>query len=60
MHMFGRTEVGWITFPIEKINEIRSLYAFFQAANIDTPEYKVMETCCDQCEAIGSWNFDRE
>jgi hypothetical protein len=60
MHRFGRTEGGWVAFPIEKINEIRDLYAFFHAANIDTHEYRVIETCCDQCEAMKSLNVDRE
>jgi hypothetical protein len=39
----------WIDFPLEKIEGIKSLYQLFQRRDIDTPEYLVIETACDQC-----------
>ena len=40
----------WIDFPREKIEGIKSLYLLLQGRDIDTPEYLVIETACDQCE----------
>ena len=40
----------WIDFPREKIEGIKSLYQLFQRRAIDTPEYLVIETACDQCD----------
>ena len=40
----------WIDFPREKIEGIKSLYRLFQRRDIDTPEYLVIETACDQCD----------
>jgi hypothetical protein len=40
----------WIDFPLEKIEGIKSLYTLLQHRDIDTPEYLVIETACDQCE----------
>ena len=37
-------------FPREKIEGIKSLYQFFQRRDIDAPEYRVVETACDQCD----------
>jgi hypothetical protein len=39
----------WIDFPGEKIEGIKSLYQLFQRRDIDTPDYLVIETACDQC-----------
>jgi hypothetical protein len=39
----------WMDFPLEKIEGIKSLYRLFQRRDIDTPEYLVIETACDQC-----------
>jgi hypothetical protein len=41
---------AWIDFPREKIEGIKSLYTLFQRRDIDTPEYLVIETACDQCD----------
>ncbi len=38
-------------FPLEKIEEITSLYTLFQRRDMDTPAYLVIETACDHCEA---------
>jgi hypothetical protein len=40
----------WIDFPLEKIEGIKSLYQLFQGRDIDTPDYLVIETACDQCD----------
>ena len=41
---------GWIDFSLEKMEGIKSLYTFFQHRDIETPEYLVIETACDQCD----------
>jgi len=53
VHMFGQKEGGWMDCPMEKMHTIKRLYAFFRSANIQAPAYKVSETWCDQCAAIG-------
>jgi hypothetical protein len=48
--LFRASKNEWIDFPREKIEGIKSLYQLFQRRDIDTPEYLVIETACDQCD----------
>jgi hypothetical protein len=41
----------WIDFPREKMEAVKSLHKLLQRRGIDTPEYRVIETACDRCDA---------
>ena len=53
VNLFGQKEGGWRDFPLENMHAIKRLYAFCSSANIQAAAYKVNETWCDQCAALG-------
>jgi hypothetical protein len=42
----------WIDLPLEKMQAIKALYAFFRVDHIETSAYHVIESACDRCEAV--------
>jgi hypothetical protein len=40
----------WIDSSLEQLKIIKGLYKIFHSANIETSEYKIIETSCGQCK----------
>ena len=46
---FDREHNSWVHFPRKDITPLQHFYHWLRSANIESPEYEVVEVPCDQC-----------
>ena len=42
----------WTNLSLDHIHPLKRLYEMLQSADIEASDYQIVETPCDQCEAI--------
>ena len=47
---FVRKHNHWTSFSLDNIHPLKRLYDMLHSADIETSDYQVIETPCDQCE----------